>query len=241
MKRKSLPGVDELFGPSEQRGDRAAPVSPDEGRAAAPTAAERAEVTEAHAVLRQMAANEGAALRTAREAAQAFPLPSPEVGALLRWAVTASHARAVVEIGSACGISGLWMLQAMPDGVLTSLEPDEEAQQLAAAAFAGFASGSRVRTIHGDASTVLERLADASYDLVLLQADHRRFPEHLASARRLLRPGGMVIALGIVPVGEHAAALQRFLHDLVEDPAFSTTVLPIDDGVALANHHAATP
>jgi predicted O-methyltransferase YrrM len=237
VKRKSLPGVDELFGTSDQRGDRAAPGSPADGRGV-PPAAERAEVAEAQAALRQLAANEGAALRSAREAASAFPLPSPEVGALLRWAVTVARARAVVEIGSAGGVSGLWMLQAMPDGVLTSLEPDAEAQQLAAAAFAGFASGSRVRTIHGDASTVLERLADAGYDLVLLQADHGRFPEHLASARRLLRPGGMVIALGILPVGEHQAAVQRFLHDLVEDPSFNTTVLPIDDGVVLAHQRA---
>jgi predicted O-methyltransferase YrrM len=119
-------------------------------------------------------------------------------------------------------------------GVLTSLEPDPETYRLATTAFKEVA-GSRVRSIHGDVSTLLERLADASYDLVLLQADHGSYPQHLVSARTLLRPGGMLVARGVLPTGEHRLALTRFLHDLVEDPALSATVLPIDDGVALAN------
>jgi predicted O-methyltransferase YrrM len=234
-RRASLPGVDALFGAgpgTREQGQTAPEATPGPGNTA---------VVEAVAALRQVAANEDATLRSVRAAASELETPSPEIGALLRWAATACRARTVVEIGSAGGVSGLWLLEGMAEGgVLTSLEPDPAAHRLTAKAFEGIAAGPRVRSIHGDAATLLERLADASYDLVLLQTDRGHYPEHLARARDLLRPGGMLIARGILPTGEHQEALTRFVHDLVEDPGFSATVLPIDDGVALANRLSAS-
>lgn len=238
-RRASLPGVDELFGTGGRQRDR---DRPDADTTRAGTDSSDPAVVEARAAIRQLTADEGSALRAARDAADDVDLPSPEVGALLRWAVTACRARAVVEVGSAAGVSGLRMLEGMPTGgVLTSVEPDPDTHRLAASAFAGVAAGSRVRSSHGDAGTLLERLADASYDLVLLQADRGRYPEHLARARMLLRPGGMLVARGILPAGEYQHALTRFLHDLVDDAAFSTTVLPVDDGVVLANRLSDEP
>ncbi len=234
MKRASLPGIDELFGPKDPPAEPAA--ASDEGAPQAPAGGRQGDRQRARAVVRQMAADEGASLRAARDAASSYDLPSPEVGALLRWATANCDARQAVEIGSAGGVSGLWMLEGMaPGGVLTSLEPDASLHDLTMAAFTAVGATARVRSIHGDAATVLGRLADASYDLVLLQADRSNYPTYLASARRLLRPGGMLVARGVLPVDEHRTAVTRFLHDLVEDPAFGTVVLPIDDGVALAS------
>ena len=39
---------------------------------------------------------------------------------------------------------------------------------------------------------MLPRLADSAYDLVFCDADKREYPEYLAAALRLLRPGGIV-------------------------------------------------
>jgi predicted O-methyltransferase YrrM len=235
-RRVSLPGVDELFGASST----AAPAErspardegPDEQRA-------EAEVAEALTAVRRLAAVEDPAMLAARRAAEHLAPPSPEVGALLRWAVTATHARTVVEIGAAGGLSGLWVLTGLPEGgVLTSLEPDPDGHTVARRAFDGGQAGTRVRAIQGDAATLLSRLADGSYDLVILQAEPAAYPEHLGRARTLLRPGGMLVARGVLPAGEHAEPLGRFLHDLVEDPGFSATVLPMDDGIAIATRLA---
>jgi predicted O-methyltransferase YrrM len=231
-RRVSLPGVDELFGTSSTAGEHERPAQAprDDDRRA------EAEVAEALGTVRRLAAVEDAAMLAARKAAAHLgTTPSPEVGALLRWAVTATHARTVVEIGAAGGLSGLWLLSDLPDGgVLTSLEPDPDGHTIARRAFDASEAGTRVRAIQGDPATLLSRLADDSYDLVVLQAEPASYPEHLARARTLLRPGGMLVARGVLPAGEHAEALTRFLHDLVEDPAFSATVLPMDDGVAIA-------
>ena len=52
---------------------------------------------------------------------------SPSVGALLALLARATDARAVVEIGTGTGVSGLWLLNGMaPDGVLTTIDPEPE-------------------------------------------------------------------------------------------------------------------
>ena len=186
--------------------------------------------------VRRLIAAEPAAVTSARErAGQATTPPSPEVGALLRWAVSTCDARTAVEIGAAAGVSGLWLLGALPArGVLTSIEPDPHAHGLAGAAFEEAAAGSRVRSILGDPGTVLPRLSDAAYDVALLQSDPEGYPDDLDHARRLLRPGGILIARNVLRPGEHGEALARFVKTLAEDPAFEATVLPIDGGLALA-------
>jgi predicted O-methyltransferase YrrM len=233
-RRASLPGVDELFGARPHAPATRRPTG-DAGPPEEPVMADDETLAAGLAVLQQVVAGEDPTVNAARTEAEHLAVPSPEVGALLRWVVADRGVRAVVEVGSAGGVSGLWMLPAMPaGGVLTSLEPDPEAHRLAAAALETSPTDCRVRSIQGEATTLLERLADRGYDLVLLQGDHGGYPDHLERARSLLHPGGLLIARGILPVGEHREPLRRFLHDLVEDPAFSVTVLPIDDGLALA-------
>lgn len=119
---------------------------------------------------------------------------APATGSALRFLAAAIGARAVVEIGTGCGSSGIWLLRGMRDGsVLTSVDVEPEHQRLARAVFvaAGFPAG-RCRLITGRALDVLPRLADGAYDLVFCDADRREYPEYLAAAIRLLRPGGIV-------------------------------------------------
>ena len=78
-------------------------------------------------------------------------------GAALRFLAAVTEARAVVEIGTGTGVSGVWMLRGMrPDGVLTTVDTEAEHQRLAKEAFseAGIPS-QRVRLIPGAALEVL--------------------------------------------------------------------------------------
>jgi predicted O-methyltransferase YrrM len=142
-------------------------------------------------------ASEDEPLLTARGTAEkmggAVPV-SAATGAALRFLAAAIGARAVVEIGTGYGTSGIWLLRGMrPASVLTSvdLEPEHHSMAKAAFAAAGFPS-SRYRLITGRALEVLPRLADGAYDLVFCDADKREYPEYLTAALRLLRPGGIV-------------------------------------------------
>src|SRR6266480_6505947 len=75
----------------------------------------------------------------------------PAGGATLRLLATAIGARAVVEVGTGSGVSGLWLLEGMrPDGVLTTVDLESEHQRMARRIFVegGFAP-SRTRIITG--------------------------------------------------------------------------------------------
>ncbi len=227
-RRPSLPGIDELFGASAG----ANPERPVADATDEPAGIDATMLTGA----RRLVAAEDALLAATRQAAETvLTPPTPELGALLRWAVTATNARGVVEVGTAAGVSGLWILDALPErGVLTSIEADQHTHRLASEAFRSASAGTRVRSIHGDADTVLPRLADGSYDLALLQSSPARYTDDLTHLRRLLRPGGMLVTRGVLRGGVHAESCARFLHELVEDPLMSCAVLPFDDGVAVA-------
>ncbi|GAB1821343.1 O-methyltransferase [Herbidospora sp. RD11066] len=149
-------------------------------------------------------------LRTARQRGEevgATPILSGG-GAALCFLATAVNARSVVEIGTGCGVSGLWLLRGMrSDGTLTSVDVEPEHQRLARQAFAeaGYASG-RTRLIVGRALDVLPRLADGGYDLVFCDAAKQEYGDYLSEALRLLRPGGIV------------AFDNALWHDRVADP-----------------------
>ncbi len=187
------------------------------------------------AEVRQLTAPEEGPLAAARQRAMpALRPPSPEVGTLLRWAARTCAARTAVEVGSAGGVSGLWILAGLPDrGVLTSIDPDPHAHGLSTQAFEEAEAGSRVRSILGEPDTVLARLSDGAYDLMVLQSAPLDAAE-LEHAHRLLRAGGMLVVRGVLRPGEHAEAEARLLTSLVEDERFDEMVLPIDDGVVVA-------
>jgi predicted O-methyltransferase YrrM len=157
----------------------------------------------------------------------------PGGGAMLRLLTSLIEARAVVEIGTGTGVSGLWMLRGMrPDGVLTTVDTEGEHQRLARQAFteAGIAA-QRVRLIPGAALDVLPRLTDGHYDLVFCDGDKSEYAEYLSEALRLLKPGGIV------------AFDNALWHDRVADPAQRDpeTVSIRELGRAMREHDALLP
>ena len=154
-------------------------------------------------------------------------------GAALRFLTSITEARAVVEIGTGTGVSGLWMLRGMrPDGVLTTVDTEGEHQRLAKKTFteAGIPT-QRVRLIPGSALDVLPRLTDGHYDLVFADGDKQEYGEYLAEALRLLKPGGIV------------AFDNALWHDRVADPAQrdAETVAIRELGAAVRDHEMLLP
>ncbi len=166
-------------------------------------------------------------------------------GAALCLLAALIEARAVVEIGTGCGVSGLWLFRGMrPDGILTTVDTEAEHQRLAKQAFseAGIAS-QRVRTIPGPALEVVPRLTDGHYDLVFCDADKQEYPDYLDEALRLLRPGGVVAfdnALWHDRVADPAqrdpetVAIRELGNTVREHPSLVPCLLPMGDGLLVA-------
>ncbi|SDP42666.1 Predicted O-methyltransferase YrrM [Nakamurella panacisegetis] len=132
-------------------------------------------------------------------------------GAALTFLATVVSARAVVEIGTGTGVSGLHLLAGMaPDGVLTSIDVEAEHQRVAKEVFGlfGVAPG-RARLINGRGLEVMPRLTDGAYDLVLVDADRTGYPQYVAEAVRLLRKGGVLVLAGALHGDKVADPTQR--------------------------------
>ena len=170
---------------------------------------------------------------------------TPAVGALLSLLAKLSGGKAVAEVGTGAGVSGLWLLSGMSDdGVLTTIDIEPEYLRLAKQTFAEAGIGpSRTRLISGRAQEVLTRLADESYDLVFVDADPIDQPDYVVEGVRLLRSGGVIVVhragLG-GRAGDPAArdaevvAVREAARLIAEDERLTPALVPLGDGVLAA-------
>jgi predicted O-methyltransferase YrrM len=209
-------------------------------RSANPLTAQAREFAEAYVA-------EDVVLQTARALAQELGLQPvmPGAGAALRLLAAAGSAKAVVEIGTGTGVSGVWLLRGMrPDGVLTTIDVEAEHQRLARRIFAeaGFAP-SRTRIIAGYALDVVPRLADGVYDLVFVDAEVAEYGACVAAARRLLRPGGVLVVNGALAGGrigdpaardEDTVTIREVVKAMREADEWVPALLPAGHGLLCA-------
>lgn len=177
----------------------------------------------------------------------AAPPVDAATGAALRFLSAAIGARSVVEVGTGCGTSGIWLLRGMvPEGILTTVDVNAAYQDYARSAFAraGFGAG-RARLIRGTALEVLPRLTDGGYDMVSVDADQVSYPAYLEEALRLLRPGGVVVFNNVmvgsdepdgplrVP-GPAEIAVRELMQRVREDESFIPLLVPVGEGLLTA-------
>jgi predicted O-methyltransferase YrrM len=216
-------------------------ITDDPGDARQPSRAERILV---HA---EGSISEDAIVAAARERAvdAGAGAVTPAVGALLGMLTKLSGGRAVVEVGTGTGVSGLWLLSGMrDDGVLTTIDIEPEYQRLAKQAFteAGVGTG-RTRLIAGRAQEVLTRLTDGSYDLVFIDAAPADQPNFVVEGVRLLRHGGVIVVHHAAlegRAGDPAAndpevtAVREAARLIAEDERLTPVLVPLGDGVLIA-------
>lgn len=196
--------------------------------------------------VRQFSEPEDEPLRAARARSEEADIPAvaAETGALLRFFARLTRGRHVCEVGSGGGYSGLWLLGGMdPRGSLTTIELEPAHQALAQRAYAEGGGADRVRSMLGPALSVLPKLADANYDIVFLDAVKSEYLEYLAHAKRLLRPGGLLLADNVLWHGRIADravsdddtnGLRLFNVAVRDDPTLEGAILPVGDGVFAA-------
>jgi len=173
------------------------------------------------------------AIARAREAALelgAEPI-SAAVGVQCATIAAVGRALNIVEIGTGGGVSGLWLLRGAPQATLTTI--DVEPEHLAAARLA-FAQAkvppARARFITGRAAEVLPRMNEASYDIVLVDAEPEGVIEYVEHGLRLVRPGGTVLIPRVLAGGAVADPVKRdqvttAYRSLIQEVAQSPAVL----------------
>lgn len=152
----------------------------------------------------------------------------------------------ILEIGTAVGLSGVAMLQALPNARLTTMELEEERYQEAKRNFEKFGVSSRVNAILGDAGEILSMM-DGEFDFVFLDGPKAQYERYLFDLKRLMKKGATlfsddVLLFGWVSGEEETPQKRRsivekirsYLDVLTNDKQFITSVLNVGDGVALS-------
>lgn len=186
-------------------------------------------------------------VRAAREDAVSAGVPAPSNGVTtaLTFLAKVLDAKAVVEIGTGTGATGLALFEGMsPQGVLTSIDPEVGWQLAAKQAFRDHQiTSQRFRLIAGRPLEVLNNLRDAAYDLVLVNAEKLEYVEHVAQAERLLRPGGVLVlndALwrGLVAdpgdESDESVIIREALEAVNESEVLTPCLLPLGEGLLVA-------
>jgi caffeoyl-CoA O-methyltransferase len=160
----------------------------------------------------------------------------PSTGRFL-FALAASQAGiAILEIGSSRGYSSIWLAAGarVLGGELTSLEADPVkcAAWRTNVTDAGLEEWAEL--VQGDAFETLAASED-TFDLVFLDAEKDDYEELFALARRLLEPGGLVVADNVV---SHAETLGAYSAARQADRTLSSVTVPLDRGLELSVVHA---
>jgi len=135
---------------------------------------------------------------------------SAAVGTQCAVIAAASQALNIVEIGTGAGVSGLWLLHGSPRATLTTIDSEPEHLGAARQAFAeAKIPPARARFITGRAAEVLPRMNEASYDIVLVDADPEGVIEYVEHGLRLVRAGGTVLVPRVLGNGSVADPVRR--------------------------------
>ena len=166
---------------------------------------------------------------------------SAAVGVQCATIAAVGRALNIVEIGTGGGVSGLWLLRGAPQATLTTIDVEPEHLGAARQAFAqAKVPPARARFITGRAAEVLPRMNEASYDIVLVDAEPEGVIEYVEHGLRLVRPGGTVLIPRVLAGGavadpvkrdEVTTAYRSLIQEVAQSPAVLGALNPAREGL----------
>jgi caffeoyl-CoA O-methyltransferase len=188
--------------------------------------------------------------RMEREAeSEGIPAVGPQEGMLLSLLAGLARPQRMLELGTAIGYSGIWLLGGAPGARLVTLEADSVRAGRARANFQEAGVGERVELVESEAIGWLEKNGGA-VDLVFHDLLNS-FPSEVVVERSFelclerLQPGGLLIAdnalrFGQVvrPDNQQARNVVRWNRLVADSSRLEGLVIPLRDGVNVARVHA---
>ena len=176
---------------------------------------------------------------------ESIPIVDAHEGAFLALLVRTAGAKRVLELGTATGYSGIWLLRATSGGTLTTFEMDHERATRARRNFADAGLVKQVLVREEDAVTGLEKL-DARFDACFIDLLNS-FPTEEVTRKvfdlcmQHLDGGGLLIADNalrqgevVQPKGQQGRNVAFYNQLVAKDPRLESVVVPIRDGVSVA-------
>lgn len=164
-------------------------------------------------------------------------------GRLLKMLTQMISPSRALELGTFTGYSALCIAEGLPEGAkLTTVEVEDELEEPILEAFEVSGLNHKLELRIGDACEICSEFPDESFGLIFIDADKRQYPEYFKEARRLLSPGGYIIADNtlwdghVVEEGRHDAqteGIREFNRIAAAEPEFETVIIPLRDGLSI--------
>ena len=174
-----------------------------------------------------------------------IPIVDPHEGMLLYLLVRVSGGKRMLELGTATGYSGIWLLRGSNGGSLTTFELDHKRAERARANFEEAGLGDQVAVLEQDAVSGLEEL-DEQFDVCFIDLLNS-FPSEAVTARVFelclvrLHGGALLMADNALRQGEvvqprnqQARNVARYNELVARHPRLESVVVPIRDGLSVA-------
>lgn len=177
-----------------------------------------------------------------------IPIVVPQTGALLHVLALACAARRIVEVGTAIGVSTLYLARALPeDGNVVSFDIDPERQNAARTYLERAGVADRCDLRLKDAREGLVELEPGAYDVAFIDGTKTQYSDYLERLLPLLRNGAMLIVDNVLMGGtvaegrgdeewtsEQIKSARAFNERLLHSEGLTGTVTPVGDGVLIA-------
>ena len=174
-----------------------------------------------------------------------IPIVETHEGALLSLLVKIARAKRVLELGTATGYSGIWLLRGTNGGQLTTFEVDQKRAERARANFAEAGLGKQALVLEQDAVGGLQKL-DGRFDACFIDLLNA-FPSEDVTLRvaelcfERLDAGALLMADNALRQGEvikpktqQARNVAAYNTWVAKHPRLDSVVIPIRDGLSVA-------
>lgn len=177
------------------------------------------------------------------------PISQPETIKFLELLIKLGNRKRILEIGSAIGYSAICMAEASMDGVIDTIELNQQNAEIARRNFDRACVSHRVNLYEGDANEILPKLATRKnqYDMIFVDAAKAQYMSFFGPCLNMLSDGGLLVSDNVLYKGMTATddlvlhrkrtivkRLREFIEVLHSNSELDTVVLPIGDGVAMS-------
>ena len=176
---------------------------------------------------------------------EGIPIVDTHEGAFLRLLVQIAGAKRILELGTATGYSGIWLLRGTSGGTLTSFEVDGKRAARARANFAEAGLGKQALVLEQDAVSGLEKL-QGRFDACFIDLLNS-FPsedvtrrvlelciEHLDGGALLMADNALRQGEVVKPKSQQARNVAFYNEQVAKHPRLDSVVVPIRDGLSIA-------
>jgi predicted O-methyltransferase YrrM len=156
----------------------------------------------------------------------------PDSARLLHLLVLATGAQRLLELGCSNGYSTIWLGAAVAanEGEMVSVDLDQGRLAEARVNVAAAGLEDTVELRHEDAVAALASSAEASFDLVFLDAERPEYPAYWAELVRVIRPGGLLAVDNVISHADEVADLRTLI---TADRRVAEALVPTGAGILL--------